>query len=266
MVAEPKVFVAQPVYLGVHPHAVLGATAHASAVPERTVYKCNECPFHCANFNALWCTALNSRKDFGWTHFAMLHQDIQPCRNWVDILVDEMAREQVDLLSVVMPIKDELGATSTAILNTQKRTTRRLTMREIVQYLPPTFRSHDLKKMGHKNHLLLHGSGMWICDFSQAWVEKVWFEAPARIQQIPSGEFISCVWDEGWNFSLQLYNLGRTLACTRRTPANHLGGGVWGNEEAWGEWETDSGDINQEWVLGNGNATISEHNGRLQPA
>lgn len=255
---EPKVFVAQPVYLGASPQAVLGATAYASAVPGRTVYQCNECTFHCANFNALWCAALNTRRDFGWTHFAMLHQDVQPARYWVDTLLEELDRAEVDLLSVVLPIKDDYGVTSTAILDKHKLATRRLTMTEVHQ-LPVTFRSRDLATLGYANHLLLHGSGMWLCRFDQAWVERVWFEAPSRILPTASGDFISAVWDEGWNFSIQLYSLGQQIACTRRTPANHLGGGCWGNEEPWGEWQTDGGATNQEWIL----RRVEEPHGRL---
>lgn len=255
---EPKVFVGQPVYLGAHPHAVLGATSYASQVTGRTVYKCCESPFHCGNFNSLWCVALNTRKEFGWTHHAMLHQDVQPEKYWVDKALAIMDREDVDLLSVVLPLKDDHGLTSTAVLNKDTLGTRRLTMTEIVNYLPPTFRTSDLKKsLGHKNHLLLHGSGMWICRFTAPWIEKVWFECPAKILPLADGSFMSAVWDEGWNFSLQLYQLGLKIACTREISANHLGGGVWGNEEAWGEWMTDGGDTSQEWILGKTNEHVS---------
>jgi hypothetical protein len=247
---DPKVFIGQPVYLAAHPQAVLGATAYASEVPGRTVYRCMESPFHCGNFNALWCTALNSRKEFGWTHFAMIHQDVQPERWWVDRLISLMSEHGVSLLGVVLPLKDDHGLTSTAVLNKDTLTTRRLSMKEIHQYLPPTFRTRDLKALGHKNSLLLHGSGLWICDFTQPWVEHVWFECPAKILALANGTFASAVWDEGWNFSLQLYQQGLKIACTRQVLANHLGGGVWGNEEPWGEWETDGGDTSQSWILG----------------
>ena len=252
---EPRVFVAQPVYLNAIPAAILGATAYASRIPNRTIYKCCESPFHCANFNSLWCVAYNCRKKFGLTDYAMLHQDVQPERWWVDKGLEIRQRERVDLLSVALPIKDDHGLTSTAVLNTRTLATRRLTMTEIVRYLPPTFTSADLPKLGYKEHVLLHGSGMWLCDFTkevngQPWMEQVWFEAPSRILPLADGTLMSAVWDEGWNFSVQMYNLGMTLAVTREIKANHLGGGVWGNEEEWGEWETDGGDTSQEWILG----------------
>lgn len=247
---EPKVFCGQPCYLGAHSAAILGATAFSSKVPGRTIYKCIESPFHCGSFNSLWCLALNTRKEFGLTHFAMLHQDVHPVKWWVDTLLDEMKKQDVDLLSVVLPIKDDHGLTSTAILNTETLKTRRLTMKEIVRYLPTTFTTADLPKLGHKNHVLLHGSGMWVCDFTKPWVEKVWFEAPSRILPLADGTFMSTVWDEGWNFSTMMYNMGLKIACTRVTFANHCGGGVWGNEEEWGEWETDGGDTDQNWILG----------------
>ena len=60
-------------------------------------------------FNSLWCEALNNRKKHGLTHFAMLHCDIGPQEGWIDILLREQKKCGADILSVVVPIKDERG-------------------------------------------------------------------------------------------------------------------------------------------------------------
>src|SRR5689334_17640784 len=64
------------------------------------------------NCNRMLCSALNARK-YDW--FAMLHDDIEPPPFWVDILIDEAERYGADVVSAVVPIKDDSGATSTAI-------------------------------------------------------------------------------------------------------------------------------------------------------
>src|SRR5262245_17498739 len=69
-----------------------------------------------SNFNRIWCYALNlvhhgERVDY----FAMLHDDIDPEKYWLDKLIDELEAQELDLLSVVVPIKDRRGMTSTAL-------------------------------------------------------------------------------------------------------------------------------------------------------
>ncbi len=247
--AEPKVFIGQPVYLGAHPQAIMCAKDYATRVSGRAAYVPMESAFHCANFNALWCAALNSREGNGWTHVAMIHQDVHAVRWWLDKALEVMDRADVDLLSVVLPLKDDKGMTSTAVLDKWKLATRRLAMKEVHRYLPETFTSADLAELGHENSLLLASGGLQLYRVGD-WMEKVWWEAPTKIVRDQSGQFVSAVWDEGWNLSLQMYQLGLKIACTREIHANHLGGGVWGNEESWGEWDTDCGETSQEWILG----------------
>lgn len=246
---EPKVFIGMPAYLGVQPAALQAADRFATQVDGRCLVP-KVLPFshHCGSFNALWCTALNVRKEFGLTHFVMHHQDVAPELWYVDKLLAEMARAEADCLCVVLPIKDEKGMTSTAVLNRDTLCTRRLSMAEVHQ-LPPTFTAADLPKLGWKNHLLLPVAGLFICRFDESWVEKVWFESASRIVRDQAGTFVSAVWDEGWNVSIQMQQLGVRVAATRAICANHLGGGAWGNEEPWGEWVTDACETDQSWIL-----------------
>jgi hypothetical protein len=66
-------------------------------------------------FNQLWCRALNDRREGGITHFAMHHADIEAPAGWLDRLIDEQRRVDADVLSVVVPIKDGRGLTSTGV-------------------------------------------------------------------------------------------------------------------------------------------------------
>src|SRR5215510_3761413 len=53
-----------------------------------------------SNFNYLWCEGLNLRKE-GLTHFLLWHADVRPRETyWLDTLIEEMERTQVDVLSV----------------------------------------------------------------------------------------------------------------------------------------------------------------------
>ena len=87
-----------------HPIAKNGSGVNVEVSPHQT-------SLLASGFNSLWCTALKR----GVTHFAMLHADIRPDRNWLDVMLAELQRTGADLVSVVTPIKDARGLTSTGI-------------------------------------------------------------------------------------------------------------------------------------------------------
>jgi hypothetical protein len=60
-------------------------------------------------FNQLWCEALNLRDEEGYTHFAMLHNDVVPELYWVDILMDEMCRHDLDCISALCRSRTSTG-------------------------------------------------------------------------------------------------------------------------------------------------------------
>jgi hypothetical protein len=127
--------------------------------------------------------------------------------------------------------------------------TRRLAMKEIL-HLPVTFTNDNLPTIGYKNHILLHGSGLWMADINLPW-GKLWHESPSRILEDVSGNFFSAVWDEGWNLTIQMLQLNLRVAHTRCVDAKHLGGGVWDDcTDEISQWETDAGDTDQSWILG----------------
>lgn len=193
-------------------------------------------------FNSHWVNALNRQaKGEKITHFAMLHDDVVPEDAWVDKLVDELLLQQrmdstVDLLSVVVPIKDGYGVTSTAIDGESPfEVTRRLTMTE-VHNLPETFSNIDC---GYPERALLVNTGCWICDFTKPWRFDVHFEIRDRILRLEDGTFTAQVAPEDWNFSRDLHNLGVGVRATTKIGVSHFGSLPYINAEPWGMHDQD---------------------------
>jgi hypothetical protein len=188
-------------------------------------------------FNHLWCQALNQRGIFGLTHFAMHHADIQAPPFWLDVLLAEMSRVQADLLSVVVPIKDQRGLTSTGSRHPVHGNIRRFTMKEIYD-LPETFSIADTD---NPDHWLMVNTGLWVCDFTKPWVTNVVFSILDSIVH-EDGRFQARTLPEDWNFSGWCARQELRVFATRKVPVLHHGRSSYSNERVWGEWHTDQGD------------------------
>jgi hypothetical protein len=188
-------------------------------------------------FNQLWCQALNQRRLFGLTHFAMHHADIQAPPYWIDTLLEEQAKVGADVLSVVVPIKDTRGLTSTGVRNPITGAIRRFTLKEIFD-LPETFSSADTDV---PDHWLMVNTGLWICDFSKPWVENVVFSILDSIIE-EQGRFGARSLPEDWNFSGWCARHELRVFATRKVPVVHHGRGQYASDKVWGEWLTDQGD------------------------
>jgi len=188
---------------------------------------------HC--FNKCWVQALNMRKA-GATHFAMLHSDIAPDAGWLDVLVGELLRLDADVVSCVVPIKNNRGLTSTAVQVSEDLwgppMPRRLTMREAFE-LPQTFGSEDV------GGPILLNTGCWVCDLTKPWCENVWFESLERILKKPDGDFIEQCISEDWLFSARLHYKNAKLYATRKVQLKHIGETEFSNGHPWGAWQTD---------------------------
>lgn len=250
-----RVFIGMPSYGGVQPAALQSADLFASKTPGRCLLpKVMPLSHHCGAMNALIATAWNSRRETGANRFAMIHQDVAPALWWIDKAEEELTRTGADCLAMVVPIKDEKGMTSVGILNRRTLCTRRLSMEEICQ-LPRTFSADDLAAIGYKEHILMPIAGLFYAKLDDRWRNpsggsRFWFESPSRIIEDQAGNWVSAVWDEGWNLSIQMLQAGFKVLASRAVLLNHLGGGVWGNEEPWGEWKTDAAETDQSWVIG----------------
>lgn len=197
------------------------------------------------NFNNLWCTALNDRTV---THFAMVHSDVLPQPFWLNVLMHELDATGAQMVSAVIPLKDQFGITSTAIGNPfdRWRPWKRFSMTEIMN-MPATF---DVEQAGFKGMDLLLNTGCWMCDLRDPrWRatrrgddgrdEAVcYFTLRDRIinvegKWIPNGE------PEDFFFSRQAQKIGLKLMATRKVQVGHAGRSVYPNEGPWGVWKAD---------------------------
>lgn len=229
--SKPFVAVAMPSYGNITPGAARAFYAFPSnrrKVSFQLMESSSSLLNHC--FNTLWCSALNMRAQ-GITHFAMIHSDVEPEAFWLDTLYDEMQKSKADVISAVIPIKDERGITSTAVDTGDLFDPRRLTMREVMQ-LPPTFTAKDA------GGPLLLNTGLWLCDFTKPWASDVFFHTLHRTI-LEDGQWKPQVVSEDWYFSDQLNKRGLRLAATRTVKVTHIGTGEYRNDQAWGKWATD---------------------------
>lgn len=141
-----------------------------------------------------------------------------------------------DILSVIIPLKDDRGLTSTGIFHDSE--IRRFTMKEVYD-LPETFCMSDLNRPG----TLMVNTGLWICDFTQAWVEKVCFTILDYIEKNSEGIWEARSLSEDWNFSLNAERLGLKVYATRKVQVGHHGEACWDNMSVWGTLTEDIGDV-----------------------
>ena len=199
--------------------------------------------------NVLWCTALNMRPDV--THFMLIHSDVLPGESgFVGRLLAEMEAQACDVLSVVLPIKDEKGLTSTAFLpdtrwaglRTDPVRRRRLTLHELDR-LPETFGVRDLAELfgdfDAPNPCLLVNTGLVLIDLRGRWVEQVRFQVNDTIYQNEAGRWDVDVEPEDWFFSRMAYLAGARVFATRAVKARHAGRAQFPNWGAWGQLEHD---------------------------
>lgn len=122
-------------------------------------------------FNGFLCEALNRRlAGENITHFVMLHDDVTPEDGWVDKLVREQLKTDYELLSVVVPIKDGNGLTSTAVSDPHDdfQPWRRLTLHEVLT-LPETFDITNIQPRPPGSVLLVN-TGCFVLDLTAPWL------------------------------------------------------------------------------------------------
>ncbi len=190
------------------------------------------------NFNKLWCHALNivhagERLDY----FAMLHDDIGCEDFWLDTLIDELERNNLDVLGAVVPIKDFRGITSIALHHEGDNWNPecRLSMRDVYR-LPETFTSDDLGGAP-----LLLNTGCWVAKWNQEWCRQVRFEINDRIVfDRVNNCYRPEVESEDWFFSRLLNDLGLRIGATRKIALKHEGDVEFSNTHAWGTHDFDN--------------------------
>lgn len=231
MTPAARIYVALPGYGGVIGTHILRTVFSASSRGYMEKAEPSSYSFLTHNFNVLFCEALNHRK-LGFTHFAMCHDDCEPERGWLDKMVDIATERRADILSVVIPIKDEQGYTSTALdtltVDPEWRV-KRLTMTEIYRDYEPTF-THPK---------LLLNTGLMLVDLRKPAVEKLWFEFKNVIQKLPDGTMFPKCFPEDWQFSRMARREGLRLYATREIKVDHWGRHKYGNDKPWGTKQED---------------------------
>lgn len=178
------------------------------------------------NFNIGWCEALNLRaQGVAPLYFLLLHSDIiAKSGDWFTTLFQEMASHRAEVLSVVVPIKDSRGLTSTA-RNTDRWRPVRYTLAEIARQ-PITWTAPDL----------LVNTGMLLVDMRREWVERVCFTVNDTIAHNPvTGRWEADVEPEDWSFSRQCHALGVQVWATRAVAVTHLGESGFDSDAVWGD-------------------------------
>jgi hypothetical protein len=245
----PFVFMGMPSGDG-HPH--MGAMqAFAELATRRSVAVCRKMEkgsVLTSIFNKLWASALMNIPK-GVTHFVMLHADVQPSPWWLDTLMSVMEQQKCDLVSVVMPIKNNKGLTSVGTGHASDPWDyRRLTMTEVLN-LPETFGLQDIPaELTKGRDVLLVNTGCWLADLRRPWWRELdsegnlrfCFTIRDRIRPTPSGELAVEFAPEDWNFSRLCHEVGAKVLATRRVGAIHWGEQGWPNDAAFGDLKTDS--------------------------
>jgi protein-L-isoaspartate O-methyltransferase len=219
-----------------------------------------------SNFNQLWCGALNVVHQGGQLdYFAMLHDDVGPLavgpeHYWLDMLIDELEANNLDVLSVVVAIKDRRGMTSMALQHPSEEWLpyARLSMYDVYQ-LPETFTADDLGKP------LLLNTGCWVAKWNQEWARQVHFSIEDRIVfNTACNRYQAQTVPEDWHLSKQFNSLGLKIGATRKIAVNHRGQQDFANYI--GPWGTDAFDREAVQISPVPNAFPSDIQGWLLPA
>jgi len=219
-----KVYLGLPTYGNVINENAI--TAFLSATSRKLIegFCCQSYSILPRSFNLMYAQALNLRSR-GITHFCLWHSDIFPKTEfWLDKMADLMEANQADVLSVIVPLKENSGLTSTAIDDKSEYRVTRVTLHEAYNEYPPTF-THEK---------LLLNTGLMLIDIRKQWAEKCYFTFDEKIVKNEKGEFKAVGMSEDWYFSRQALALGAKLYATREIELEHFGNARYPNTHAWG--------------------------------
>lgn len=178
-------------------------------------------------FNIIWANMLNLRSHptHPPTHFLLWHADVLPQGDtWLDTMLSEMERVGADVLSAVIPIKNEQGMTSTARETDDPWRPLRYTTTEISVMRENTFTEPGI----------LLNTGLMLVDFRKPWVEEVCFTMHDRIAKGADGKFKASFQPEDWDFSRQCRAKGLNLYATKAFPVVHMGKTAFRSDQVWG--------------------------------
>ena len=228
---DAAVFVAIPTHSGTICDKLAGAMIQATRKGNIAKLSTTNGSVLTRNFNMSLAVALNNREKL--SHLCIVHGDIEILKPfWLDTMLEIMAREKADILSVVSPIKTMEGFTSTAIdepTSLPHWSVKRLTLHEIFKDYPATFT--------HPKILL--NTALMLIDLGWKGIEKCYFAFEDKLVKDKDGKFHPVGVSEDWVFSRQARALGARMFATREIQINHVGSMRFGNTEPWGDAKTD---------------------------
>lgn len=229
------------------------------------------CSLLASSFNGEWCTAWNNPDTDYW---CLVHGDIEPESGFLSKLVDELEENNLDVLHVVSPIKDDRGITSTAVGRNDNEwaMVRRLALKEL-ELLPKTFTiEHCIKNLVWKDDTpfadlldvnytdplcLLPNTGLmlvrrapWvhtfpgftirdrICQYKDGHIWPPNFSSEYSLTETPmvtNALLITQVVSEDWNFGHWLARRGIRVGGTKAIKLGHWGDYVFPNFRWWGQ-------------------------------
>jgi hypothetical protein len=184
------------------------------------------------------------------TWFAMLHSDVAPEAGWIDKLIEEAERQNADILSVVIPLKEESGLTSTAISHPTEacRTFCRLTMSQVrhaefprtfdlemackaLESLPGPVRIEKVPRTQ-----LLCNTGCVVCRLDRPWCDPriVCFDDTNTIGRSPNHQWWALTKSEDWMFTSRAAANGAKVMATTAVKVVHHGAAAYANDRIWG--------------------------------
>lgn len=178
-------------------------------------------------FNECLAVALQHRDSGRATHMAMLHSDIAAEPAWLDTLWGEMWYEGADLVSAIVPIKNDMGLTSTAVgVEGDRWKVNRLITLEQAKQLPETFGPERVCGAGE---VLLVNTGCWLADMRRPWWDGFAFNLHSRITSPAPGCYAVETRSEDWEMSHVLHEHKARVIVTRKVRLKHEGYHSWPN-------------------------------------
>lgn len=229
-----------PTYLYQCHSGLLGSMAQITKRHE-VQYSTVDSSAQCVVMNAILIQALEAYEQGKLDWLLIWHSDIVPEPWFLDKMMDIAQEKNADILSAVVPIKDEKGLTSTALDEPvgevpQEWRVRRLTMAEVHGKEP--VHGQTLEKTFTLPNLLLN-TGLMLLRLSVPWRDQIRFHFDDQIIRV-NGRRRAVVMPEDWNFSRDARKLGcNSIWATTEVRLEHKGQATYPNYQTWG-WKTDA--------------------------
>lgn len=204
--------------------AVIDAMVDLSKSGDKCGYLFQQYSLLTRNFNLLLSETINKGD---YTHFCMVHADIFPFEEgWLSKMLGIMEESGAELLSVVSPIKNFQGVTSTGLSPREELplNVKRLTLKEIWK-MPETWTDPQI----------VVNTGLMLIDLRAPWIGKAWFGVKDDVIKDEDGKYRPVALTEDWLFSLRVRELGGKIFATRGVKLKHIGSHNFTNFEQYGK-------------------------------